>query len=106
MLRANRRQKPQDGADPRAENIALAKRAIIGAAYRKPIELVEKFANEDFSVLLVGETGAGKELFARLFFACSPREKVKKNDKLCCLSGHPSAIRGLWPCQRIVHRGN
>lgn len=78
MFRTSSKQNSQEVEDTRAIGIASAKKAIIGTAYRKPIELVEKYANEDFSVLLVGETGAGKELFARLFFACSPREKVKK----------------------------
>lgn len=50
---------------------------IIGQAYEDLKELVRKYAASDQPVLLVGETGTGKELFARLYMAESKRTGKK-----------------------------
>ncbi len=47
---------------------------IIGAAYRQLIELIKKYAQNDKPVLFVGETGSGKEVFARLYIQSSGRK--------------------------------
>jgi len=49
--------------------------ALIGEspAFRKAIGLALKFAVPDINVLLIGETGTGKELFARSIHAASKR---------------------------------
>jgi len=49
--------------------------ALVGEslAFRKAIGLALKFAVPDINVLLIGETGTGKELFARTIHAASKR---------------------------------
>jgi DNA-binding NtrC family response regulator len=49
--------------------------ALVGDSpvFRKAIDLALKFAVPDISVLLIGETGTGKELFARTIHAASKR---------------------------------
>ena len=42
-------------------------------AFRKAMELAQRFAVPDINILLVGETGTGKELFARAIHAQSKR---------------------------------
>ena len=44
-------------------------------AFRKAMELALKFAVPDISILLLGETGTGKELFARAIHAASKRRR-------------------------------
>jgi DNA-binding NtrC family response regulator len=51
---------------------------IIGQAYKDLKEKVKKFAQNDFSVLLIGEPGTGKELFAQLYKAASKRKGDKQ----------------------------
>lgn len=46
---------------------------IIGKAYKKPKDLVARYAKKDFPVLFIGETGSGKELFAQHYMAISQR---------------------------------
>lgn len=64
---------------PRKENIKAVKLEpeIIGQAYEDLKELVKKYAIEDKPVLFVGETGSGKELFAKLFMTTSNRKGKK-----------------------------
>lgn len=50
---------------------------IIGHAYEDLKELVRKYAASDQPVLFVGETGTGKELFAKLYIAESRRTGKK-----------------------------
>jgi len=49
--------------------------ALVGesTSFRKSIDLALKFAVPDINVLLLGETGTGKELFARTIHAASKR---------------------------------
>ena len=50
---------------------------IIGQAYEDLKELVKKYAASDQPVLFVGETGTGKELFAKIYMAESKRTGKK-----------------------------
>ncbi|MBP1736103.1 MAG: ntrC4 [Deltaproteobacteria bacterium] len=51
---------------------------IIGEAYKEIKKLVKQYAKEDKPILLVGETGTGKELFANLY----KLENERKGKKL------------------------
>ena len=51
---------------------------IIGNAYSDLKPLIRKYAQKDFPVLFVGETGSGKELFAELYMSSSPRVGQKR----------------------------
>jgi two-component system response regulator HupR/HoxA len=55
----------------------LSFEGLIGAStgLRRPVELVRKVLEADTTVLLTGETGTGKELFARLLHANGPRRR-------------------------------
>lgn len=54
---------------------------IVGAAYKQLIPLVKKYAESDLPVLFVGETGSGKEVFAKHYLNSSGRkgEKMTRN---------------------------
>lgn len=43
------------------------------AAYKNLLKITEKAANSDVNILILGESGAGKEVIARHIHACSPR---------------------------------
>jgi two-component system response regulator HupR/HoxA len=57
----------------------LSFEALIGAqaGLRRQVELARKILDADTTVLLLGETGTGKELFARLIHANGPRRSQK-----------------------------
>ncbi len=50
---------------------------IIGEAYRELQKLLKKYAAQDVNILLIGERGTGKEVFAKFFFASSARAGKK-----------------------------
>ena len=50
---------------------------IIGTAYQKAISIIEKYAEDDLPVIFVGETGSGKELFAKKYINWSKRRGDK-----------------------------
>jgi DNA-binding NtrC family response regulator len=55
--------------------------SIFGGAYKELIKIVTRYAENDKPVLFVGETGTGKELFARLYFE---KNKRKTNRTVNC----------------------
>jgi two-component system, NtrC family, response regulator HupR/HoxA len=57
----------------------LAFERLIGAqtGLRQAVELARKVLDTDTTVLLLGETGTGKELFARLIHDCGPRRSAR-----------------------------
>lgn len=61
------------GAGP--EGAQLPFETVVGSskAIREAVELARKVASTDAAVLLTGETGSGKEIFARAIHAGSPR---------------------------------
>jgi DNA-binding NtrC family response regulator len=63
------------GARPDARRDAPV---LVGSSprYVKAFELARRFAGKDISILLLGETGTGKELFARAIHAASPRARA------------------------------
>jgi DNA-binding NtrC family response regulator len=50
---------------------------VVGSspAFRQAMQLIHRFARPDINVLLLGETGTGKELFARTIHALSRRRR-------------------------------
>ncbi|MEI6314839.1 MAG: sigma 54-interacting transcriptional regulator [Syntrophus sp. (in: bacteria)] len=52
--------------------------SIIGSAYDVPKAHTVKYAKGDYPVLFVGETGSGKELFARLYMSNNKRSGKKE----------------------------
>lgn len=68
-----RRQPRVAGAEPKPESL----REVLGpsAAVTRLIGDVEKVAESNFSVLILGETGAGKEVIARAIHRAGPRTR-------------------------------
>ena len=67
---------PAVASDPAAEGrlaAALADRMGHSGAIATLAEALEAVVGTDYSVLLLGETGAGKELAARALHDCGPR---------------------------------
>ncbi len=56
---------------------------IIGQAYEQPKSITERYAKGQMPVLFVGETGTGKELFAKHYYQSSPRKNKKFNIVNC-----------------------
>jgi len=67
----------REAAESRVPSLALE--GLIGAAtgLRPAVELAGKILDTDTTVLLLGETGTGKELFARLIHHNGPRRTAK-----------------------------
>jgi two-component system, NtrC family, response regulator AtoC len=61
---------PAEAEAPRADADGLV---VQDPAMRELHRLIERVALSDISVLLYGDTGVGKEVFARRIHACSPR---------------------------------
>jgi two-component system, NtrC family, response regulator AtoC len=63
-----------EGEGPPARRAAAGHPVVaVGATMRSLLALAERVAGSEISVLLRGETGVGKEVFARLLHALSPR---------------------------------
>lgn len=58
-----------------AEMISLGDLVGVSQAFRHTADLIEKAADSTVTVLLLGETGVGKEVFARALHKVSPRAK-------------------------------
>ena len=63
-----------------------AKDKIVGLAYDKLKGLTKDYARKDMSVLFLGETGSGKELFADLYFENSELEGKKQKINCAALT--------------------
>ena len=50
---------------------------IVGSAYKELKSLIESYAKADHPVLLLGDTGSGKELFAQHFMELSKGKKIR-----------------------------
>ena len=68
------KQKPNQ---EKSRHIKLRKAAIVGTAYDQLKDRVEKYAEMDLPVLFIGETGSGKELFAKYYMELSKREGAR-----------------------------
>ena len=51
---------------------------IIGCAYKELMSFIERYAKADRPVLLLGDTGSGKELLARHFMEVSKGKKIRE----------------------------
>lgn len=65
-----------------------------GENLQRAVQIARKIAPQDNSVLLVGETGTGKEIFAQSIHRCSPR-KSKKFVALNCAAIPEPLIESL-----------
>lgn len=67
----------REAAESRVQSLAFE--GLIGAlsGLRKVVDLARKVLDTDTTVLLLGETGTGKELFARLIHHNGPRRSAK-----------------------------
>jgi two-component system response regulator HupR/HoxA len=67
----------REAAEARARPLSFER--LIGAesGLRSAVELVRRVLDADTTVLLLGETGTGKELFARLLHDNSPRRQAR-----------------------------
>ena len=67
----------REAAESRVQSLAFE--GLIGApsGLRKVVDLARKVLDTDTTVLLLGETGTGKELFARLIHHNGPRRAAK-----------------------------
>jgi two-component system response regulator HupR/HoxA len=63
----------REAADRRERPLSFDALIGAGGGLRKQVELARKILEADTTVLLLGETGTGKELFARLIHAHGPR---------------------------------
>jgi DNA-binding NtrC family response regulator len=57
--------------------VVISNDKIIGNAYLTLKDLVKKYASKNMPVLFYGDSGTGKELFAKLFMDSSPRTGTK-----------------------------
>ena len=62
------------------DEMEKVKKKIVGKAYDYPKKIVKKYAQSDQSILLLGETGSGKELFADLYIK-NHKSSEKKDSK-------------------------
>jgi DNA-binding NtrC family response regulator len=65
--------RPPALADARNEHKAPRKAAVVSAAMRRVFDLVQPLAKSDVSITLMGETGTGKDVLARIIHQQSPR---------------------------------
>ena len=79
---------------------------LVGAetGLRDAVALARKILDGDTTVLLLGETGTGKELFARILHANGPRQHEPFVVKLRRPSGVPAGVRAVRPRAGRLHR--
>jgi DNA-binding NtrC family response regulator len=77
LLNAVRQCITSDGKQGTPSEMSFGQMQIVGnsRALKQVLELVRTVAPSDSTVLLLGETGTGKELIARAIHNCSPRKK-------------------------------
>src|SRR5262252_5280645 len=98
---------PQTSAARRPVNVAASDCRIVGrsAAIRRALDLVRQVAPTTATVLLLGETGVGKEVFAQAIHDASPRCR-RSMIKVSCASFPAELIeRELFGSERGAFTG-
>jgi two-component system response regulator HupR/HoxA len=67
----------REAAETRERPLSFERLVGGGTGLREPVELARKVLDTDTTVLLLGETGTGKELFARLIHDSGPRRGAR-----------------------------
>jgi hypothetical protein len=77
-----------------------------GPAMRAVRQAIQQVARTDSTVLILGETGTGKELVARAIHQLSPRrDRLLVPVNCAALAPQRHRQRAVWPRGRGVHRG-
>ncbi len=81
--------------------------SLIGtsAAFRHTFDLIEKAADTSVTVMLLGETGVGKERFARALHEMSPRNKAPFVAVNCAALPHELIESELFGVERGAYTG-
>jgi two-component system, NtrC family, response regulator HupR/HoxA len=67
----------RESAEARARPLSFERLVGAHSGLREALELARKVVDTDTTVLLLGETGTGKELFARLIHESGPRRRAR-----------------------------
>ena len=97
----------REAAEARERPISFDRLVGQQTGLRRAVELARKVLDGDTTVLLLGETGTGKELFARLLHDNGPRRAARFVAQNCgALPESPAGIGALRPRPRGLHRGH
>ena len=72
---------------------------------RRVYALAERAAASDISVLILGETGVGKEFMAEAVYPLTPQQERLSEAQLCGTPREPARRRALRSRTRVVHGG-